>query len=94
LLVRIIFQSIYESILRRSLAVMYALLVLKENGRGLQVVVKVRSRMKERIIALLEDNQGREAFELLKTRAEVEDYVPQGMRPRVTPVVTLVEDML
>ncbi len=73
---------------------MYALLVLKENGRGLQVVVKVRSRMKEKVIALLEENQGREAFELLKTRAEVEDFVPSGVRPRVTPALTLIEEML
>jgi len=76
------------------ITMMYALLVLKENGRGVQIVVKVRSRMKDKVIALLEDNQSREAFELLKNRAEVEDFVPLGVRPRVTPALTLVEDML
>jgi hypothetical protein len=73
---------------------MYALLVLKENGRGLQVVVKVRSRMKDRVIALLEDNQERKAFDLLKKRAEVADVVPLGQRPRFLPVVRLDEEML
>jgi len=74
---------------------MYALLVLKENGRGLQVVVRVsEKRMKERLVSLLEDNQGREAFELLKNRAEVEEYIPQGARPQVATAFTLVEEML
>jgi hypothetical protein len=74
---------------------MYALLIVNENGRDLQIMVRVQARgMRERVVALLQDNQGREAFELLKNRAEVQAYIPQGVRPEISPAFTLVEEML
>ena len=75
---------------------MYVLLILKNNGNGeLRVMVHVHDqRLKERIIGLLEKNRGREALHLLKTKAEVEDYLPSGRKPLVMPQVTLIEDLL
>ena len=58
-------------------------------------MVKIRDgRMKERIISLLEENKCWEAFQILKNKAEVENFFPLGERPREKPEVTLIEDML
>lgn len=74
---------------------LYALLVLNKKGPGVRVIVKVRDRkMKEKVIALLEDNNGLEAFNYLKQNAEVERILPEGVRPPQQPVVTLIEDLL
>ncbi|MBF0122778.1 MAG: hypothetical protein HQL21_05150 [Candidatus Omnitrophica bacterium] len=74
---------------------MRVLLVLNETGNGLRVMVKIREgRMKERVISLLEENRGREAFQVLKAKAEVEEYLPLGMGPKIKPEATLIEDML
>ena len=74
---------------------MRVLLVLNETGNGLRVMVKIKEgRTKERIISLLEENRGREAFQILKSKAEVEEYLPMGVGPEARPEATLIEDML
>lgn len=74
---------------------MHALLILdKKNGNARIMVSLKRGLIREQVILLLEENRSREAFDLLKARAEVEAYLPVGTKlPRV-PQVTLVEDLL
>ncbi len=60
----------------------------------MRVLVKLKERrMKTAVVSLLEQNRGREAFQLLKNEAEVEDFFPLGARPAVRPDITLFEDM-
>lgn len=75
---------------------MNVLLVLdNENAANLRILVTVsEKRLQNRIIALLEENRGKEAFNLLKSRAQVKAYLPRGSKLPVTPEVTLIEDML
>ncbi|MBF0387849.1 MAG: hypothetical protein HQL20_08340 [Candidatus Omnitrophica bacterium] len=69
-------------------------MILNQNTKEIRVMVKLKeARMKSAVISLLEDNRGREAFELLRSKAEVEAYFPVGSRLRVRPDVTLFEDM-
>lgn len=71
------------------------LLVLNRTANGLRVMVKVRDgRTKEMVVSLLEENRLREAFHILKNKAEVENYFPLGVRPEKRPAATLIEDML
>lgn len=75
---------------------MNALLIL-DNGNvtNLRVLVKVeQKKIKEQVISLLEENRGREAFDLLKSKAEFRAYLPRGAKLPVQPQVTLFEDML
>lgn len=75
---------------------MNALLILEnDNVTNLRVLVTVKEkRLRNQVISLLEENRGREAFDLLKTRAEVRAYLPRGSKLQVSPEVTLVEDLL
>lgn len=75
---------------------MNVLLVLdNENAANLRILVTVsEKRLQNRIIALLEENRGKEAFNILKSRAQVKAYLPRGSKLPVTPEVTLIEDML
>ena len=75
---------------------MNALLILdNDNVTNLRVLVTVsEKKLKERVISLLEQNRGKEAFNLLKSRAEVKAYLPRGTKLPAQPQVTLIEDML
>jgi len=75
---------------------MNALLILNnDNVTNLRVLVTVKEkRLKERVISLLEENRRKEAFDLLKAKAEVIAYLPRGTKLPVQPQVTLIEDML
>ena len=75
---------------------MNALLVLENNNvTNLRVLVTVtEKKLKEQVISLLEENRGKEAFDLLKSKAEVKAYLPGGSKLPVTPEVILIEDML
>lgn len=75
---------------------MNALPVLdNDNVTNLRVLVTVTEKqLKDRVISLLEENRGKEAFSLLKSKAEVKAYLPRGSKLSVTPDVTLIEDML
>ncbi|MEI6438481.1 MAG: hypothetical protein WCO69_07015 [Candidatus Omnitrophota bacterium] len=75
---------------------MKVMMVLNKETKGLRVLVSLKERrMKATVISLLEENRGREAFELLRSKAEVEAYFPLGFKPRksMRPDVTLFEDM-
>lgn len=80
----------------RRVRLMNALLVLdNDNVRSLRVMVTLtKKEFKEQVRTLLAEGRGREAFEILKSRAEVLAYLPKGKRPQVMPEVTLFEDML
>lgn len=75
---------------------MNALLVLDSNNvRNVRVIVRLTKKgFKDRVRSLLAEGRGKEAFEILKSRAEVTAYLPRGKRLRVRPEVTLFEDML
>jgi len=75
---------------------MNVLLVMdNDNVRSLRVMVTVKEKKLIReVAALLEENKAREAFDLLKLKAEVREYLPRGKRPELKPQVTLFEDML
>ncbi len=57
---------------------MNALLILdNDNVTNLRVLVTVtKKELKEEIISLLEENRSKEAFDILKSRAEVRAYLP------------------
>jgi len=61
-------------------------------GSGIIVTVKEQA-IKNQVIALLEGNKEREAFILLKQKAEPEEFLAPGQRPKES-FVTLVEDDL
>jgi hypothetical protein len=71
------------------------LLVLNEKNGNVRIMVRVEERrMKDRVILYLEENRGREAFDLLKRKAEVEAFLPAGAKLPFVPQVTLVEDLI
>ncbi len=74
---------------------MQVLLILRnEQTPGAGVIVNVKARsIRAKVIALLEENREREAFDLLKKKAEPQAYLLPGQRPNV-PIVTLIEDDL
>lgn len=61
-------------------------------GAGIIVSVKEQA-IKNKVITLLESNREREAFVLLKKKAEPETYLAPGQQPREA-LVTLIEDEL
>jgi hypothetical protein len=75
---------------------MDALLVLDNNNvSNLRVLVTVtKKELKDQVIELLERNCGKEAFNLLRSKAEVKAYLPRGSKLAVRPEVILIEDML
>lgn len=73
---------------------MRVLLIFYQDAREMRVMVNLKERrMRERVVSLLENDCGREAFDLLRTKAEVEAYFPFGARSKVRPDMTLFEDM-
>lgn len=75
---------------------MNALLILdNDNVANMRVLVTVtEKKLKEQVISLLAENRGREAFDLLKSKAEVRAYLPRGSKLAVNPQITLIEDLL
>jgi hypothetical protein len=74
---------------------MHALLILNEEKGNSRIIVRLRHKqMKDRVVSLLGDDKNREAFDLLKSKAEVEVYLPPGAKLPFTPQVTLVEDLI
>ncbi|MBF0511683.1 MAG: hypothetical protein HQL13_05055 [Candidatus Omnitrophica bacterium] len=74
---------------------MKILLILSSKiNAGAGIVVRVKDKsVRNRVMALLEKNREREAFILLKKKAEPETYFAPGQRPKES-FVTLVEDDL
>lgn len=75
---------------------MRAILVLDNNNvSNLRVMVRLtQKKFINQVISLLEENKAREAFEILRTKGEVVDYLPRGRKVKARPEVTLFEDML
>jgi hypothetical protein len=75
---------------------MNVLLVLdNDDVRDVRVMVTLtKKEFKDEVMSLLEEGRGREAFDILKSRAEVQAYFPRGEKLQVMPEVTLFEDML
>jgi len=75
---------------------MKAILVLNhDKEQNIRIMVDLTEQvLKEQVISLLEEDKGREAFEILKSRAEVVAYLPPGRKPPMRADVTLFEDML
>jgi len=76
---------------------MDALLILNRRGaKDVSILVKItEKKLKERLIFLLEDNRGKEAFDFLVLNAEVQDYFPFGKPiPKRPMLITLDEELL
>jgi len=75
---------------------MKVLLILNhEKNGGLRIIVNVHtSPLRKKVVSLLEKNKGREAFDLLVKKAEVEHYLVPGEKTDIKPAVTLIEDLL
>jgi hypothetical protein len=74
---------------------MRALLILSERNGNAKIIVNIKEKMViNRVVSLLEDNRGREAFDLLKKRAEVESFLPPGTKLITNAQITLVEDLI
>jgi len=75
---------------------MRAILVL-DNSKVSNLRVMVRLTQKKfikQVISLLEQDKAREAFDILKTKGEVVDYLPRGRKASSRPEIMLFEDML
>ena len=75
---------------------MKVLLVLNnKHARDVRILVRLQSKcLREEVIALLEKNKGKEAFDLIVSKALVEDYIPLGTKLTEKPQLTLIEDLL
>ena len=75
---------------------MNVVLVLnRKEAQDVRVVVNLQTKtLREKVIALLEEDRCREAFELMLLKAKVIDYLPPGKKPSVRPKMILMEDLL
>ncbi len=76
---------------------MDALLVLNnDNIKNCRVLVQItQKQLRRRIIALLDENKGDEAFDVLVKEAEVMAYLPaETPPPRMPLLITLDEQLL
>ena len=72
---------------------MRVLLVMNDKTNEVNVLVSLKEkRMQEMVITMIEENRVREAFLLLRAKAEVEAFFPIGIKPLVSPAFTLVEE--
>lgn len=86
----------FWSIFQRMGCKMNVILVLNKNRtEAVRIAVKLRTKvLRKKVITLLEEDKGREAFELLLARAEVTDFLPPGRKPSEKPEIILMEDLL
>ena len=75
---------------------MNAILILEnDTASNLRILVSItQKKLEKQVISLLDKNRGREAFDLLKSKAEVRAYLPKGSKLPIRPELTLFEDML
>lgn len=76
---------------------MNALLVCNNtNVQNMRVLVEITDRKsKEKVIRLLEENKGAEAFDFFFSNAEVKAYLPgETPHPRIPMLITLDEELL
>ncbi|MBF0619126.1 MAG: hypothetical protein HQL19_03045 [Candidatus Omnitrophica bacterium] len=74
---------------------MRAVLILRDERAGdARVLVFLKERrLRAKVIELLEHDRGKEAFEIFKTKAEVQAYLPAGAETHMSEM-TLVEELL
>ena len=72
------------------------LLVLNnQTKQDLRVIVRLRrGSLSRKVEGLLGKNLGRDAFELVKAKGEVERFIPEGEKLSVQPDLVLIEDLL
>ena len=74
---------------------MYALLVLDRKGGNAKVLVRLENKpLQRKVHLLLEENKTREAFDLLKDKADVHAFLPEGGKLLLVPQVTIIEDLI
>jgi len=75
---------------------MKAILVLdNDTVQNVRVMVQLtKKKFIEQVISLLEEDRAREAFDILRAKGEVLDYLPRGRKAKARPEITLFEDML
>ena len=75
---------------------MKVLLIVNQSRQNeLRILVSLNNNiLKQKVIMLMEENKGKEAFNLLKSKAEIEAYFPTGSKLSTKPDLTLIEDML
>lgn len=75
---------------------MKAMLVLNNDKvSNLRIMVDLRKRdLVKQVISLLEEDKCREAFDLLRNKANVIECFPRGKKLSQRPEITLFEDML
>ncbi len=72
---------------------MRVLLMMGEKHKKLNILVNLEERrMQKMVMYMLYQNKPKEAFQLLRTRAEVEAFFPEGQRPIIAPRFVLIED--
>jgi hypothetical protein len=72
-------------------------LLIFNNGESHDFKMVVRLQTEDlilRVNRLMAQSRGREAFDLILSSAEVEDYIPPGHKVKIRPALTLIEDIL
>ena len=65
------------------------------SNKDMKVLVKLHTKaLQSRVNSLLKEKKDRDAFNLIFAKAEVEKYIPPGVKYRMKPELTLIEDML
>lgn len=81
--------------IKRRVRMKILLIMSREKSEDLRVMVNVRTTaLRQKVIALLDRNRDREAFELLFKKADVHSYLPPGRKAHIRPAMTLIEDLL
>ena len=75
---------------------MKVLLVLNNTElKNVRVMVQLtKKRVIQDVIGLLEQDKGKEVFDIVMREGQVVDYYPFGKRLAEKPAVTLIEDIL
>lgn len=72
---------------------MRVLLMMGEKHKKLNILVKLQEKEMQKVLMnMLYQNKSKEAFHLLKTKAEVEAFFPDGQRPSIPARFVLIED--
>lgn len=75
---------------------MRALLVVNQGGdRDIKVIVRLQTKaLIKQVNQLMEEARSKEAFNILLTKAQVEDFIPPGRKVENMPDLMFVEDTL
>lgn len=71
------------------------LILNKGQNVDYKLIVRLHTNtLKRKVSALLNNKREKEAFDLIVSKAIVETYLPPGIKPRIKPKWTLIEDLL